>query len=883
MAPDNHKDKRKKVKSKASEPAGGETPARETPEINLEDPTERLERGRPRRRTEHAAVLPSEVKNDFQRYNKFQTLGEGGVATVKSCFDPHLGRLVAIKLLQPSLQNNREQRTRFVREARVMAQIEHPNIVPVHEFGVGKDGNVYFTMKRVKGVTLRHILFWLKGNDPETVEKYPLSQLLNVFTHVCQAIAFAHSRGVIHRDLKPDNIMIGAFGEVLVTDWGLAKIIGAQDEIGQTATMTVNEIMDLESGDETVEGIVTGTPHYMAPEQALGKTSELDGRTDLYGLGVLLYEILTLERPHGGDTVNQILREVINGRIMPPRRRRPGRKIPPELDAICMKALAREQEDRYPGVPKLIGELESYRSGHSVEVYREPFLRKELKWCRRHPVFSSTFSAVLAVLVFGLGLLLLVRTVRYQALMAAADTHRKRGSVIVNQERQLLVELQNLRRTRIVKSKSPRELVLERGLAKLHRKSETRYDSALMLYMMATDENVSNPRCGEAFAEIFGNRLDYALAQRDYKETERLLDSTRNFFGANFAKAEPAVRQNLLELATLLKGDGSLEVRSRPAGATVTLWRLTPGGNGVLTPAAPRKLDTKTPVSSLALPRGSYLLTLKLAGRPEVRYPVRIDHSEAEEANVFLPREIPAGMVYVPAGKFYSGGEHANYYRLHEKALGGFFVKSKEIIFGEYLEFWLDPAGGGRRREYLSLVRLSHASRHLEAAWDQSGKLLEPLRPELPVVGITQAAAARYCAWLSRKIGRACRLPTAEEWEKAARGVDGRSFVWGNHYQPEFAFARENKAAHARFKFWAPPGSFPADRSIYGAWDMGGNVREWTASRLPDGSPFYQVKGASASLTRRFLYCAYASDTPVVPSDVGFRYVMPLEDEPERK
>jgi formylglycine-generating enzyme required for sulfatase activity len=161
-------------------------------------------------------------------------------------------------------------------------------------------------------------------------------------------------------------------------------------------------------------------------------------------------------------------------------------------------------------------------------------------------------------------------------------------------------------------------------------------------------------------------------------------------------------------------------------------------------------------------------------------------------------------------------------------------------------------------------------------AWDDGGNLIGQFSPDMPVVGIGQGAAREYCRWLGKRMGRPVRLPTAGQWEKAARGVDGRQYPWGNSFLPDRAMTSENRDAKERYGLFAPVGSFPGDRSVYGALDMGGNAREWTGSRFQDGSGFYQIKGSSGSVTRRFAACAFSSDAPVIPTDVGFRYVMPL-------
>jgi formylglycine-generating enzyme required for sulfatase activity len=210
----------------------------------------------------------------------------------------------------------------------------------------------------------------------------------------------------------------------------------------------------------------------------------------------------------------------------------------------------------------------------------------------------------------------------------------------------------------------------------------------------------------------------------------------------------------------------------------------------------------------------------------------------------------------------------------------GFYIKRVEVTFGEYLQFWKAEAGSPPDPELMSRIRLRLAQRRFFDAWNERGELLGPLAPSFPVVGVTLEAAQRYCEWLTRRTGMTHRLPSADEWEKAARGVDGRAFVWGNTFDPTFAQTIEAVADRPQDEMWGPVGSHPLDLSVYGVLDMAGSVREMTGSLFPGDSPFYQIKGASLATPQRFAYCAYATDTPVVPTDVGFRYVIPLEETP---
>src|SRR5262245_13723505 len=230
--------------------------------------------------------VSSTARVDVGRYEVFEQVGQGGMGTVLRGRDPELDRELAIKTLRVEHRASAGLARRFLEEARIGGQLQHPGVVPVHELGTA-DGLPYFTMKLVRGRTLAELL--QERSSPAD----GLPRLLQVFEQVCQTVAYAHSRGILHRDLKPDNIMVGAFGEVQVMDWGLAKVLDRPGEEG-----TVHPASDVRL--QTQAGTVAGTPAYMAPEQARGEVGQLDARADVFGLGAILCAILTGRPPFLG-------------------------------------------------------------------------------------------------------------------------------------------------------------------------------------------------------------------------------------------------------------------------------------------------------------------------------------------------------------------------------------------------------------------------------------------------------------------------------------------------------------------------------------------------------------------------------------------------------
>ncbi len=282
-------------------------------------------------------------------------LGRGGMGRVLAVRDPELLRDVALKTLLVEGEVDEVRLARFVAEAQITAQLDHPNIVPIHEMGVTEDGQLFFVMKRVQGRTLRQIVDGLVAGDPQIQQLYGRFFLLMRFGLVCGAVAYAHQRGVLHRDLKPDNIMMGDLGEVLVMDWGVARLMGDADE-----QIDVEPVGDLKVA-HTLDGTSIGTPGYMSPEQCHGRLTELDGRSDVWSLGAILYEMVTLHRAYDAPHAYAMLLETVSGPPVDPRER--GVDVDDDLAAIVMRALATDPDQRFASVLELAGALSMYMQG----------------------------------------------------------------------------------------------------------------------------------------------------------------------------------------------------------------------------------------------------------------------------------------------------------------------------------------------------------------------------------------------------------------------------------------------------------------------------------------------------------------------------------------
>jgi serine/threonine protein kinase len=292
--------------------------------------------------------------NSFTRYSDLADFSKGGSAILRTCLDNNLGRTVVMKTLHSHLAKSEYARSRFLREARVTAQLMHPNTVPVYEIGQDLEGRLYFTMKKLEGETLRDILEKQIVGDEEACRVYNLDRQLDILIQVCNALSYSHAQGVVHRDVKPENIQIGFYGEVILLDWGVAKVWAHGDDDLERSLMEHEELTDV--------GQRPGTPLYMSPEQVRGGGADIDARTDVYAIGAVLYEILTLKEPLRGERINETFEMILKEQPIPPEKRAPKRKIPRLLAAIAMRAMEKSPDDRFQTMQELIDALRDFRS-----------------------------------------------------------------------------------------------------------------------------------------------------------------------------------------------------------------------------------------------------------------------------------------------------------------------------------------------------------------------------------------------------------------------------------------------------------------------------------------------------------------------------------------
>jgi serine/threonine-protein kinase len=720
-----------------------------------------------------------EARSPWDRYDDLGLLGRGGMGEVRRVRDRLLGRTVAMKRIAPGEPGSQGARARFLAEARLSAGLQHPGIVPIHDCGAMPDGTLWFTMDEIRGRTLGDAIAEAH-REPASSWPTALRRLAAVFLRVCEAVAHAHEHGVIHRDLKPENVMLGELGEALVVDWGLARALGEGEAAPERAPMNKRRL--------TQSGHVLGTPAYMPPEQARGLLDRVDRRSDVYALGSILHEILTGAPPFSGSSRN-VLAAVIAGAppALVPHADRP---LPPELLAAHRRATAREPDDRFPDAGALAAELRAYLDGvrqrdRAIALVREAEAIAPAVEAReaRARALRSEAALILAAL----------------APHDPVET-KARGWALEDEARALTVAA-----------------AIDRAAW------QTRIHAAL-------SEAPDLAEAREALADLHAAELRRAEAARD---------------PAAVACAEALLAQHDRgRHAALLRGIGSVSLSTDPAGAEVQLSRYVERGRRLV--LEPLGLLGRTPLVEVPLARGSYLLQVRAPGHVEMRYPVQLGRGEAwsgvrpgDRRAFVVPLlcegALRDGEIYSPAGPFAAGGDPAAGEALPAQTIWveGFLLDRDPVTVADYLAFLNDLVAHGRHAEAEACcpcvpASVAGASRVPALPRDARGRYLAPAGDadarRRPIVSLSWSAASAHAAWRAAKTGQPWRLPSEIEREKAARGVDGRFFPWGDHPEPTWASMAGSRVGAPAL---APIDEHPIDESPHGVRGLAGNVRDW--------------------------------------------------------
>lgn len=718
---------------------------------------------------------------DEPRYILTTELGEGGVGRVVLGRDRAIGRTVALKMPKDgSMQLDATEH--FLNEARVTAQLEHPNVVPVYDLGSLPNGQPYYTMRVVKQQSLQDVL----ASD-ELRRHWPLVRLVGAFVQISRALAYAHRRGVLHRDIKPENVLLGDFGEVYLADWGNAKPIASAREAPFQVTDGPRE------GDHEPSGL-SGTPGYISPEQIRGDRPRIDNRSDIFALGVVLYEILTGEHPFEAPTVLGVILATQTRAPKPPRTIVPN--CPLLLEDLCLAMLAKDPAQRPESADRVAAEAEAFLEGAKERARRREEARR---------------------------------------LCELAKVPVQRGRALSRERDQLVADarrlLADVRGHEPIDRKRPGWLLEDRAAA-VDREQAGAMAEAIDLYTkaLAYDPELIDARAG--LADLYWARAVEAEHERR--------PALQVYYEALVSEYDVG------RYAALLKADAAFSIDSSAPGSVVMAYRYVEKDR-VLVASEQRYLG-RTPLREVRLAPGSYLIVVRHPRYRDARYPVllcRGQHHRAE-VNLYTDAEIGEDFVYVPGGSFMAGGDPQAPESLQrgEHEVVDFAISRFPITFRQYCAFLDDLE---RREPALALRRASHDQRGgsegycvrrgeggrwepLPVIIEGEARKLFPIEEghlwNVPVTLVNWFDAVAYCRWRSEAEGSAIRLPTELEWEKAARGTDGRLYPWGDHFDPMFCLMRSSRAFMPQCE---PVGTFPTDASPYDARDMAGGMREWVA------------------------------------------------------
>ncbi|MBI2901007.1 MAG: SUMF1/EgtB/PvdO family nonheme iron enzyme [Planctomycetes bacterium] len=798
------------------------------------------------------------------RYERLGEIGRGGMSVVYRARDRQLGRFVAMKVLQADALAGAGALERFRREAETVARLSHPNVVTVHDAG-DEDGRPFLILELVEGPSFQTSL---RGGA--------IRPHLDVLEKVARGVAHAHERGIIHRDLKPSNVLIGADGGPKVADFGLARPVEPDTDL-------------------TRSGTTLGTPLYMAPEQVRGRGVSL--RTDVYALGAMMYRVLAGRPPHPGDNAAEIYHRILTEEPAPPRRINP--KVHPDAETICLKAMEKEPALRYADAAEFGDELRRHLAGEPILARPAGPVRRFGRAVRRHRVIAAAVGMLLvccAVVGAAAAVRSATRSAQARRTAREADEAMRRGDWAFAaakhpdaSRRRASEEMARALRA-MARRDEARRIVRETPLPPVAShdpasSKETRWTREDEVERARREGFTLEQEAEQAALAALAFLPDLAEARRIlgrlYRERfEEARASGDRAMTAWWAARAAAFGETVERPATLrLRADARAwlfryEERRRrllplpcdPAGrvteievpaADAVLWDA-PDADKERARAAtvyPLKTDDVNEVRfPLTLPPGSYLVLFRKDGWVEARYPVLLESGADVEGEVALAREAPEGFATVPAGPYLAGGDSVTKDYSHEPraravvTVPAFFLARFSATNREYLDFlndrdFHDAAAAAKRTSRSEAEKLVFFRRQGDRF------VLGAFHPDEPVMGVSWHDAIAYAEWFTKARGRGkwtFRLPTEDEWEKAARGADGRPYPWGERFDPAFAATSESRAVplNQRPTILERVGLFPTDESPFGVRDMAGVMVNWTATKSSDGS-LIVTKGGS--------------------------------------
>lgn len=798
------------------------------------------------------------------RYVLQQEIGRGGLGRVVEAIDRVFDRIVALKLLVEDADPGHVDRFRY--EAQITGSLDHPHIVAVHDMGIlAGSREEFFAMKRIQGENLSSVI---------AQRKWPLHRLIEAFRDIALALAYAHARGVIHRDLKPANVMLGEFGEVFVVDWGLAHSI--RESTARKETWDRAGALPASAGRLTLAGSVIGTPQYMSPEQARGELEAIDERSDVYGLGAILYQILCGRPPFDGTDVRQVLRSVVAEDPRPPSEYGP---VDAQLEAIALRALAKDRSRRFASARELANEIDAWLEGvrdlRKREAIAEGHLSEAARfrtgWAEAVAAWRSArrekaaFQDRMALMEESTGLLAAWKLEdRIEALSRTGIQAFVEADIRLAAALSILPGHRGARRQRA-------DLYWERFL-----QAEEEGDERGMLQARRVLEEVDD---GTHRASLQGDGV-LSLVTHSYRcpcllQGRRAPESDMSVLGWHPATGDrtpgsssqgspgDAPHDRLVNV----HGEGCL--LAELAGADVWFFRYSEQGR-VQVPTGPADPGRgipehirkalfqgtsfapvgggqylgRTPLRNLPFPMGPGLLVVSIEGRVPAVAPVHVDRGESVTLalTLFLPGEIPASARPITRPASRSGRLGANSARAAYDQ--EFFVDRFPITCGEYAEFLTDLARTNRRE---AAARRPRGSESSDFYWldDAAGKYSVPggspggressaigWRPDWPVIGVSWHDAMAFARWKSTTSRRIwCLVPEAV-WQRSGQGEDGRLLPWGNRRIARFSHNLESARGRQSPE---PIGSRPFDESPFGLRDMAGNVSQWCLDGIGDG------------------------------------------------